>query len=142
MGSEGWMEARGQAWLPSGALPVSTVLSSLGRLQHQPGAASWAEGWGKEKSLSQNGFPMTCFPPFAPIQLETASKGAFLMRALGCRPLSTHGSSVSPGENLDRKLQQTHTMQKSKVLQQGHSWLLPFFLSPVMPPKQCITFQR
>ena len=61
MGSEGWMEASGQAWLPSGALPVSVVLSSLGRLQHQPGAASWAEGWGKEKPLSQNGFPRTCF---------------------------------------------------------------------------------
>ena len=61
LGLRGLDGGQGQAWLPSGALPVSVVLNSLGRLQHQPGAASWAEGWGKEKPLSQNGFPMTCF---------------------------------------------------------------------------------
>ena len=110
------MEARGQAWLPSGALPVSTVLSSLGRLQHQPGAASWAEGWGKEKSLSQNRFPMTCFPTIFADPTGNSKEGGISDESIR---MSTHRVQSLPmdsRENLDCKLQQTHTMRKIKSL--------------------------
>ena len=76
------------------AQPVSTVLSSLGRLQHQPSAASWAEVGRKKIHSARMAFP---WPAFFTICSDPTgnSKGTFLMRVLGCRHPSMHRGSES-----------------------------------------------